>query len=788
MSLRKKTLLIIGATLGCLIVLLYTSSRTILLDSFVQLENETVRENTERGQAAIRKETNALLVTARDWAYWDDTYTFVQNPSQEYIESNIVDETFLTIRLNVILFFDASNQLVFGKSFDLNSEQEVSVPIGLETHLTTTDLLNKAIEQGEVSGMIKLRDGPMIITVLPILPSTAEGPGRGTLVFGRFLNQSEIQRLAADSNLLMTTFTLTDVQMPGDFQNAYQRLRRDEKNAIYIQTLSDQSIAGYSLLWNVHDNPIMLLRVDISRAIYDQGRASLWYFMLALLSSGVVFSIMVMLLLEQAVLSRLARLSSSVNQIAMRGDPSSRVAVAGNDELSRLAKAVNQMLGALEQSQQTIRDREADQAALAVHNAQLYEAERRERLLAQTLQKTSEALATSIKLEDTLNLIIKQLGQVIEYDRATVFLVEGDQLQVAGAHGFSPQDHIYDVTYRYSAIPLFHEAMLAGEPIVLTDTQKDARWEQLPGLSADTRSWIGAPLIARNVIIGFLSVACNQPDVYVGVDIEAVATFAQQAALAVENARILAELESSLNDLREAQNHLVRTARLSAAGEIAAGVAHQINNPLTTVIAEIHMLLQDLDPESPSYESAEAIQEAAGRAGTVVRRLLDLTRSHPYIMQPLDMNYSLQNSVALIRAQTVPHIARLEVDLTSDLPLIEASEQHIEDVLINLLLNARDAVSSLEGGIIKVTSGLNAAGDAIKITVQDNGPGIAPNHLNHIFEPFFTTKDYGTGLGLSICHDIITRHGGQIQVDSVEGQGTTFTITLPLSRAVDLVR
>jgi signal transduction histidine kinase len=575
--------------------------------------------------------------------------------------------------------------------------------------------------------------------------------------------------------------------MPGDFQNAYYQLRRDDANAIYIQTLNDQSIAGYGLLSDVHGNPVVLLRVDMSRDIYEQGKASLWYFMLALLSSGVVFSIMVMLLLEQAVLSRLARLSSSVEQIGKRSDPSNRVVVNGNDELSRLAQAVNRMLEALEQSQQTIRDREADQAALAVHNAQLYEAERHERLLAQTLQKTAEALATSIKLEDTLNLIIQQLGEVVEYDRATVFLVEGDQLQVVGAHGFSPQDRIYDVSYHYSSIPLFHEAMLSGKPIVLADAQNDERWVQMPGFKTDPRAWIGVPLIARDVVIGFLSVARNQPNVYTEQDVEAVAAFAQQAALAVENARILSELENSLNDLREVQSQLVRTARLSAAGEIAAGVAHQINNPLTTVIAEIHLLMQDLDPESPSYESAEAIQEAAGRAGTVVRRLLDLTRSHPYIMEPLDMNYSLQSSVALIRAQTVPHIARLEVELTPDLPLIEASEQHIEDVLINLLLNARDAVSKLEGGIIKVTSGLNAAGDAIKVTVQDNGPGITPEHLNHIFEPFFTTKDYGTGLGLSICHDIITRHGGEIQVDSIEGQGTTFTITLPFVRALESI-
>jgi sensor domain CHASE-containing protein/nitrogen-specific signal transduction histidine kinase len=786
MSLRKKTLLIIGATLLCLVGLVYTSSRRILLGSFKQLENETVQENTRRGLDSVRQALDTLTITARDWAYWDDTYSFVQDPDQSYIDSNIIDQTFITIHLNALLFFNSSNELVLGRGFDLHSGKQIPIPSGLEAHLVTTDLLQTGNDLEEVSGLIRLPDGLMMIAALPILPSAMDGPSQGTLVFGRFLDRNEVQRIAEDSNLLLRVYRLNDVQMPSDFQKAYQNLRQDE-SSIYIQTLNAQSIAGYALLDDVHGNPIMLLRVDMSRDIYEQGQASIWYFMLALMSSGVVFSVMTILLLEQTVLSRLAHLSSSVDQIGKRSDPSSRVTVTGNDELSRLAKAVNRMLEALEQSQKRIQESEASQAALAVHNAQLYEAERHERLLAQTLQKAAAALATSIKLEDTLNLIIQQLGEVVEYDRATVFLVEGDQLQVVGAYGFAPHDHIYDVAYQYSSIPLFHEAMLSGEPVALSDAQNDDRWVQLPGFSPHTRGWIGTPLIARGVVIGFLSVSCNQPDEYTERDVEAVATFAQQAALAVENARILSELENSLNNLREVQNQLVRTARLSAAGEIAAGVAHQINNPLTTVLAEIHLLMMDLDPESPSYESAQAIQEAASRAGMVVRRLLDLTRTHPYIMEPLDINYSLQSSVALIRAQTVPHIARLEVDLTPDLPLIEASAQHIEDVLINLLLNARDAVSKLEGGMIKVTSGLSATGDAIKMTVQDNGPGIAPKHINHIFEPFFTTKDYGTGLGLSICHEVVTRHGGVIQVDSVEGQGTTFTITLPLRRTSEPV-
>jgi signal transduction histidine kinase len=350
------------------------------------------------------------------------------------------------------------------------------------------------------------------------------------------------------------------------------------------------------------------------------------------------------------------------------------------------------------------------------------------------------------------------------------------------AGGLPDQDQVLGTAYHYPDIPLFHESMSTGKPLVLPDAQKASHWTQLPGSGASIRGWIGVPLIAWDAVIGFLSIGSNQPDAYSARDAKAVTAFAQQAAVAVENARILTELEASLSDLRQAQAHLMRTARLSAAGEVAAGVAHQINNPLTAVIAESHLLLKRLAPGSSECESVVAIQQAAHRAGSVAQRLLDLSRPRPFEMHPLDVNLSIQSAISLLVAQIEPHIARLVVDLAPGLPMIEGSEEHLGEVWINLLINARDAVGKAGDGVIKVTTGFDVDGDAIEITVQDNGPGIPAEHLERIFDPFFTTKEQGTGLGLSICHDIVTRHGGSIRVESKEGQDTTFTVTLPLNK------
>ena len=136
----------------------------------------------------------------------------------------------------------------------------------------------------------------------------------------------------------------------------------------------------------------------------------------------------------------------------------------------------------------------------------------------------------------------------------------------------------------------------------------------------------------------------------------------------------------------------------------------------------------------------------------------------------------------LIKSQIEPHIARLSVDLSPELPLIEGSKEHLEDVWLNLLLNARDAIIDSNIGEIKVTTRASAEGDSIEVVVKDNGKGILPDDMKHLFQPFFTTKEHGIGLGLSICQDLIDRHGGTIRAESKVGEGTTITVSLPVEK------
>lgn len=234
-----------------------------------------------------------------------------------------------------------------------------------------------------------------------------------------------------------------------------------------------------------------------------------------------------------------------------------------------------------------------------------------------------------------------------------------------------------------------------------------------------------------------------------------------------------------VTEKRRLENSLAQSEKLAAMGQLAAGVAHEINNPLSAIIANTQLLQRELPPEDDRQESVDLIARAGERALRVVRNLLDFARQDKYELTPTDINSTLDNALALVQHQLATHSINLLTDLAADLPRVEASRDHLQGVWLNLLLNGRDALNG-QAGEIRVTS--SRVGHEIHVTVADTGMGIPPEKLPRIFEPFYTTKEpgRGTGLGLAMCHRIVKQHGGHIRVDSRVGQGTLFTVVLPL--------
>ncbi len=355
MSLRQKTIIIIGLTFLGLMALLYTISRLIVLDGFSELEKKSTAQNVIRATNVIYDELAGLDSTAHDWASWDDTYTFVDDANQAYIEDNLTDSSLIALRVNLMVFINPSGQIVFGKAVDLLKQQEAPLPQNLLAQLSPDNiLLHHPDIHNNISGIILLPEAPLLVVSRAILTNEDQGPSRGTLIIGRYLDGTEIQRLGELAHLSLHLDRLDNPHLPAHVQLAQAAISAE--TPVFIQPLNAQTIAGYSLLKNIEEEPVLMVRVELPREIYQQGQASTAYLMWSLVMVGLVFGATTLLLLEKQVLSRLIGLSERVSQIGASGDLTERIPITERDELSDLTQAINTMLGSLEQSEHALRE------------------------------------------------------------------------------------------------------------------------------------------------------------------------------------------------------------------------------------------------------------------------------------------------------------------------------------------------------------------------------------------------------------------------------------------------
>ncbi len=226
------------------------------------------------------------------------------------------------------------------------------------------------------------------------------------------------------------------------------------------------------------------------------------------------------------------------------------------------------------------------------------------------------------------------------------------------------------------------------------------------------------------------------------------------------------------------EEQVLRQERLASLGLLAAGVAHEVNTPLTGISSYTQMLLEEMSPEDPRYEILGKIEAQSRRASSIANSLLNLARPDRASFEELSLNDAVREVITLFEPQVRRHGIRLESDLPSGIPPVRGHKAKLQQVLLNLLLNARDAVEG--GGTITVATSSGEAGRVL-LEVTDDGVGIAEEDLPRIFDPFFTTKGRGkgTGLGLSISYDIVREHDGDMHVDSQPGRYTRFRVDLP---------
>jgi two-component system NtrC family sensor kinase len=261
------------------------------------------------------------------------------------------------------------------------------------------------------------------------------------------------------------------------------------------------------------------------------------------------------------------------------------------------------------------------------------------------------------------------------------------------------------------------------------------------------------------------------------------------AAIVYENGKEVATI-GFFHDLREelrmkeelqkTQLQLLQSEKMASLGKLAAGVAHQLNNPLGGITLFAKLILEEYELEDGAKEDLNRILRDANRCRDTVKELLEFTRQTRHLMRPHDINQALARTLFLIESQTLFHNIGIVKEMDTSLPLVLSDIQQLYHLFMNIILNAAQA---MEGkGTLTIKSFLLPDGSKVCIEISDTGPGISQDNLPHIFEPFFTTKEEGkgTGLGLSLAYQIVQNHGGHIRAESVPGKGTTFSIELPI--------
>ncbi|MEO6842699.1 MAG: GAF domain-containing protein [Bradyrhizobium sp.] len=471
----------------------------------------------------------------------------------------------------------------------------------------------------------------------------------------------------------------------------------------------------------------------------------------------------------------------------------------------------------------------ADQAVIAIENARLFdEVQARTRDLSESLQQqtaTADVLKvisrSTFDLQIVLETLITSAVELSDANRGSIFLREGDVFPLKAASSTTPEFLQYWAANppRSGRGSATERVIASGKVEIIPDVLEDPERQMTAGSLVRIRAALGVPMLRDNKVEGVLVLTRPEPGPFTKSQIDLVQTFADQAVIAVENVRLFdetqartRELAASLEELRTAQDRLVQTEKLASLGQLTAGIAHEIKNPLnfvnnfSSLSAELTDELNDvLKTATLADEVRKEVDELTGllkdnlqkvvqhgkRADSIVKNMLLHSREGSGDHRPADINALLDESLNLAyhgaRAEKPQFNVTLQRNFDPNAGMIEMFPQEITRVFLNLITNAFYAVNKRKTENNDdfdpvVSAATTDRGSHVEIRIRDNGTGIPDEVKEKMFNPFFTTKPAGegTGLGLSMSHDIIVKqHGGTIDVQTEPGQFTEFTIVLP---------
>ncbi|MGD0816802.1 MAG: ATP-binding protein [Methanomassiliicoccales archaeon] len=727
MKVGTKILLITLGCLACLVLAFFSVASVLLVDNFDNLENTNATINTQQAVYLLNNELQTLDSNSRSYANWDQTYSFANGTNPDYMKMVFPESTFKNLGINAVIITNSTYDVITRLYYDGGIR---ALPTGFFDHLdkTHSDLLVQGMGAGGL-GIIMVDSTPYMVSARPIHHSIAgdnSGNPAGVFILAKMIDkalQNQITEQLTSQKLQVTLINYGDYV--SGFGNVSEYGSQVVEHGTTVKIMGENKITGLTVINDLYKKPALIVQVDGYRTLYKQAVNSEIMLLLSLLMLSIILFIVTVILLQFFVTSRIDKLNDGVRRIDDNGGGGEKIEVKSNDDLGSLAASINRMVDGLEASKRDLLQSERRYKAVVEDQTEL------------VFRSTPEGIVTFANTAFLRFYGVSKEQSYPEQEEAA----NGSDPGMYPLGEFLPVPPNERARVQHRIKELNKEEPVFEHEHEFRSTAMESRWFQwtIRGVFSDEGKLIEIQWVGRDV---------------------------------TDRIRLLERLN--------------KIDKIESLGVFAGGIAHDFNNYLTSIMGTLTLMRKTVSRTDPRIHRLEEAEHSVMKATELTKQLLTFSKGGEPIKKTMSVSNLLRETAQFgLRGSDIT----MSLEFAENLSCVEADEGQMFQVLSNLIINAKQAMP--KGGNIQIVAKdveLEEDSDIplpvgryVMITIKDNGVGIPPDILVKIFDPFFTTKADGNGLGLTIVHSIISKHDGFIDVDSVVGVGTTFTIYLPAS-------
>lgn len=748
MSLKIKAAIIVSVIFILLGIVDFCIRQFIIFPGFLSLERENAKDNSIRIIEAINREINYMDRLTHDWSAWDDTYNFVGNPTEEYIDANLTPSTFETNQLNLLYIAAEDGHIVWMGTQGLSPDSDKGIrsfigeKIGGGHVFRSFDFEGKSLGEVKISGIFRTPSGFFIISSRPVLTNENSGPARGALIMGTLIDDAFIKRISEQIRINVEIF------VEDRAVDTLLRQGLSENNTpYYIDITNNRSFLNiYAAIPDITEKSLFTLRAELPRKIVRTGYSTTLYATVFFLGTMVSALIIMILLLHWLVIRPVLSLKDNVISARLTNkrfsEPRSQ-----KDELGILGSEFKQLLDLLDERSEKL--------------------EETNRKLIDDIDRRKEAEKALLESEEQLRTVLEKLpvGVFVHDRKGNYRMVNDVGCRLTG----------------YTREEILKMRVKDIDCVEFSDSQMKLFIRQ----------------VNEKGFYVFESKNIRKDGSFYPAEVHLV-------GITLGGEELVLSLVLDITDRKKAEEakkiteiQIARAKKMESLGLMAGGVAHDLNNVLSGIVSYPELILMDLPQESGLRKPIETIHESGKRAVAIVQDLLTVARGVAIEKEPMNLNRIVGRYLESAENRRLmeyhPGIT-ITAELDENLHNIKGAPVHIGKSLMNLVFNAAEAIDSAHGKIVIKTENryldhsirgyeVVNPGEYAVLFVEDNGKGIAQKDLERIFEPFYSKKQMGrsgTGLGLAIVWNSVQEHDGYIDV-LTSPRGTKFELYFPVT-------